>query len=81
MVKMLFLKLKWSMSPALLNRLAICLGSSFSASKASTKFKRTKSAILTSKRHGAAIGCTGVAHASFVARPGIGAIDVNNADG
>ena len=31
--------------------------------------------------HGAAIGCTGVAHASFVARPGIGAIDVNNADG
>jgi hypothetical protein len=42
------LKLKWSISLALLKRLAICLGLSCSASNASTKFKRIKSTILTS---------------------------------
>ncbi len=33
------------------------------------------------QRHGAAIGRTGIAQARFVARPGVGAVDVNDADG
>jgi hypothetical protein len=33
------------------------------------------------KGHGAAIGGAGIAHAGFVAGPGVGAVDVNNADG
>lgn len=33
------------------------------------------------QRHGAAIGRTGIAHARFVARPGVGTVDVNDADG
>lgn len=31
--------------------------------------------------HGAAIGCTGVAHTRFVARPSVGPVDVDDADG
>lgn len=31
--------------------------------------------------HGAAVGCTRVAHARFVTRPGVCAVDVNDADG
>ena len=33
------------------------------------------------QRHGAAIGRTAVAHARFIARPGVGTVDVNDADG
>jgi hypothetical protein len=47
-MKMLFLKLKCSISPIFPNLLAIFLASSLSASNGSTKPKRTKSAILTS---------------------------------
>ena len=32
-------------------------------------------------RHGATVGCAGVAHAVFVARPAVCAVDVNDADG
>jgi hypothetical protein len=32
-------------------------------------------------RHGATVGCAGVAHAGFVARPAVCAVDVNNTDG
>ena len=33
------------------------------------------------QRHGATISRTAVAHARFVARPGVGSVDVNDADG